>query len=127
MREIHGKLMASGRNHKLPGEFGLPKTGLADPVPATHAIATATGALNGNLGEFETFLHDKKVKIPPLIKVALAHGQFETIHPFLDGNGRLDVCSFHLFFALGGSQRTSFIKFCILRQTVRPTMTNSNL
>lgn len=41
------------------------------------------------LDKFEKFLHDDKVKLPTLIKAALAHVPFETIHPFLDGNGRL--------------------------------------
>ena len=41
------------------------------------------------MGELEKFLHDDPVKTPPLIKAALAHVQFKTIHPFLDGNGRV--------------------------------------
>jgi fido (protein-threonine AMPylation protein) len=41
-----------------------------------------------SLGEFELFLHDTKAPLPILVKAALAHVQFETIHPFLDGNGR---------------------------------------
>jgi Fic family protein len=41
------------------------------------------------LGSFEKFLHDETIRLPALVKAALAHVQFETIHPFLDGNGRL--------------------------------------
>lgn len=91
LREIHGKLMASGRgSHKLPGEFrtsqnwiGGSRSGNARFVPPPpEYLMEAMGAL-------EKFLHDDKIKLPALIKAALAHVQFETIHPFLDGNGRL--------------------------------------
>ena len=91
IREIHDKLMGRGRgSRKSPGEFrssqnwiGGSRPGNARfvPVPPEHLIET--------LGEFEKFLHDDNSKLPPLVKAALAHVQFETIHPFLDGNGRL--------------------------------------
>jgi Fic family protein len=91
MREIHQKLMTRGRgSDKTPGEFrstqnwvGGTRPGNAYfvPPPPTHLMEA--------LDKFEKFLHDKKVKLPALIKAALAHVQFETIHPFLDGNGRL--------------------------------------
>jgi len=91
MREIHQRLMARGRgSDKLPGEFrstqnwvGGTRPGNAYfvPPPPTHLMET--------LDKFEKFLHDKKIKLPALVKAALVHVQFETIHPFLDGNGRL--------------------------------------
>ncbi len=88
IREIHGKLLARGRGaDKQPGEFrrsqnwiGGTRPGNARFVPPPpHLVADAMGAL-------ERFLHNPD--IPALIKAALAHVQFETIHPFLDGNGR---------------------------------------
>ena len=91
MREIHQKLMARGRgSDKLPGEFrstqnwvGGTRPGNAYfvPPPKTHLMEA--------LYKLEEFLHDKKTKLPALVKAALVHVQFETIHPFLDGNGRL--------------------------------------
>jgi Fic family protein len=45
--------------------------------------------MNNAMGDLEIFLHNGNVKLPLLIKVGLAHAQFETIHPFLDGNGRM--------------------------------------
>ena len=51
------------------------------PPPPEH--------VNNGIGDFEKFLQDEKVLLPALIKVAMAHVQFETIHPFLDSNGRL--------------------------------------
>lgn len=88
--EMHGVLMRRGRGgHATPGEFrrsqnwiGGRKPGDARFVPPpAHEVMPALGAL-------EKFLHDA-TDIPPLIKAGLAHVQFETIHPFLDGNGRL--------------------------------------
>ncbi|MEZ6195361.1 MAG: Fic family protein [Planctomycetota bacterium] len=88
LREIHAKLLARGRGaDKDPGEFrrsqnwlGGTRPGNAQFVPPPpQQIAECMAAL-------ERFLHDPE--IPALIKAALAHVQFETIHPFLDGNGR---------------------------------------
>jgi len=91
LREIHGVLLSTGRgSEKEPGEFrtsqnwvGGTRPGNATfvPPPASN-IADCMGAL-------EKFLHDQPVRTPLLVKTALAHAQFETIHPFLDGNGRL--------------------------------------
>ena len=88
LREIHGKLLARGRGaDKEPGEFrrsqnwiGGTRPGNAQYVPPPpYHVADCMAAL-------ERFLHNPD--IPALIKAALAHVQFETIHPFLDGNGR---------------------------------------
>jgi len=91
IREIHGVLLARGRGkHKQPGEFrrsqnwiGGTRPGNARFVPPPpDRIADAMSAL-------ERFLHDMPERTQVLIKAALAHVQFETIHPFLDGNGRV--------------------------------------
>jgi Fic family protein len=90
LREIHGVLLRSGRGAELQrGEFrtsqnwvGGTRPGNALYVPPPHEVLPLMGAL-------ENFLHDQPVKTSLLIKAALAHVQFETIHPFLDGNGRL--------------------------------------
>ena len=91
IREIHEILLSSGRGaDKAPGEFrrsqnwiGGSRPGTARFVPPPpEAVADAMGAL-------ERYLHDMPVATPVLIKAACAHVQFETIHPFLDGNGRV--------------------------------------
>jgi len=89
--EAHGILLSGGRgSKKQPGEFrktqnwiGGSRPGNARFVPPPpHRVMECMGLL-------EKFLHDDPVKTPLLIKAALAHVQFETIHPFLDGNGRV--------------------------------------
>lgn len=92
MREIHERLMRGVRGRRLlPGELrqsqnwiGPGGSGITDAVfvpPPPERVAEVLGAL-------EIFLHSKD-DLPLLVKIGLAHAQFETIHPFLDGNGRL--------------------------------------
>jgi Fic family protein len=92
IREIHEKLMDGVRGGKLqPGELRISQNwigptgstlGTASFVPPPHTIVPEA------LGDLERFLHGDS-RIPPLVKTALAHVQLETIHPFLDGNGRV--------------------------------------
>lgn len=91
LTEIHGVLLTQGRGHtKEPGELrrsqnwiGGTRPGNARFVPPPH------DRVMDLLGTLELFLHGQPEPTPVLIKAALAHVQFETIHPFLDGNGRL--------------------------------------
>jgi len=91
IREIHGVLLSEGRGANLqPGEFrssqnwvGGTRPGNATYVPPPHT------ELADCLGDLEAFIHAEDVYLPVLIKAALIHVQFESIHPFLDGNGRL--------------------------------------
>lgn len=92
IREIHAELLSSGRgSSKEPGEFRRTQNWIAPggvllseatfvPPPPHEVIAS--------MGAMETFLHSEH-GIPPLVEAALTHAQFETIHPFLDGNGRV--------------------------------------
>ncbi len=91
IREIHARLLEGSRgSERSPGEFrrsqnwiGGTRPGNARFLPPPpHEVLPAVGAL-------EKFLHDDPVRTPILVKAALAHAQFETIHPFLDGNGRV--------------------------------------
>ncbi|WP_085899574.1 Fic family protein [Kiloniella majae] len=91
IKEIHEKLMNNARGgNKQPGEFRSSQNWLGGVSPGTATfVPPPPEYLMDNLNTFETFLHDPAVKLPALVKAALAHVQFETIHPFLDGNGRL--------------------------------------
>lgn len=91
LREIHGMLLAKGRgSNKEPGEFRRSQNWLGGTRPGNAKFVPPPPEMVLDcLGALEKFLHNDPVKTPLLIKAALAHVQFETIHPFLDGNGRL--------------------------------------
>ncbi len=91
LREIHSVLLATGRGaDKSPGEFRRSQNWLGGSRPGNAVfVPPPPERLMDCLGPFEHFLHDEPEPMPSLIKAALAHVQFETIHPFLDGNGRL--------------------------------------
>jgi len=91
IRQTHAILMDSVRGeHKAPGEFRSTQNwiggaGLAD---ATF-IPPSQEHVPELMGDLEKFLNNDELQIPALIRIAIAHYQFETIHPFLDGNGRI--------------------------------------
>ncbi|MDQ8155169.1 MAG: Fic family protein [Gemmatimonadota bacterium] len=92
LREIHAALMDGVRGgHLQPGELRTSQNWIG-PAGCTLATASfvppAPHQLPAALGALEQFLHTHTA-LPPLVKIALAHAQFETIHPFLDGNGRM--------------------------------------
>jgi len=91
LREIHGLLLQSGRGQEhQPGEFRRSQNWIGGTRPGDASyVPPPPDRLMECLDPFERFLHDDPVRVPLLIKAALAHAQFETIHPFLDGNGRL--------------------------------------
>lgn len=91
IREMHGILLAEGRGqHADPGEFRRSQNWIGGTRPGNaYFVPPPAENVMECLGELEKFLHDMPRATPPLLKAALAHVQFETIHPFLDGNGRL--------------------------------------
>ena len=89
--EIHGVLLGHGRGARLtPGEFRRTQVWLGGTRPGNAVfVPPPANEVDECLKHFERFLHDAPEPAPPLVKAALAHVQFETIHPFLDGNGRV--------------------------------------
>ena len=91
LKEIHGVLLSKGRGRDCdPGEFRRSQNWIGGSRPGTAAfVPPPPKQVLDCMGKLELFLHDQPKKTPILVKAALAHVQFETIHPFLDGNGRL--------------------------------------
>ncbi len=91
LRMAHKELMNGVRgDHKMPGEFRISQNwiggaSLSDAV----FIPPAEDYVHPLMSDLENFLHNNEIQVPALIRIGLAHYQFETIHPFLDGNGRI--------------------------------------
>jgi Fic family protein len=91
IREIHEVLLSTGRgSDKTPGEFRRSQNWVGGSRPGNVLfVPPPPERVMECMSALEKFLHDDPVRMPALIKVALTHVQFESIHPFLDGNGRL--------------------------------------
>jgi len=91
IKEMHGVLLYKGRgSNQTPGEFRRTQNWIGGTRPGNAAfVPPPADKVLECMGKLELFLHDQPQPTPALLKAALAHVQFETIHPFLDGNGRL--------------------------------------
>ena len=91
MREMHARLLASGRGAAMmPGEFRRSQNWIGGSRPGNAAfVPPPPNHVQDCMADLERFIHADDDGLPLLVKAGLAHVQFETIHPFLDGNGRL--------------------------------------
>lgn len=91
LREIHALLLEGARGGgQRPGEFRRSQNWIGGTRPGNaRFVPPPPTEVPEAMSDLEKFLHDRPVSTPILTKAALAHAQFETIHPFLDGNGRL--------------------------------------
>jgi Fic family protein len=103
LRDTHHRLMQSVRGKdKLPGEFRESQNWIGVSLKNAVFIPPHHDSVPDLMSDLELFLHDEVNHVPHLIKIAIAHYQFETIHPFLDGNGRLGRLMIALYFASAG-------------------------
>jgi toxin-antitoxin system, toxin component, fic family len=91
IREIHKILMTGVRGeHRAPGEFRISQNWIGGSMPSTAVyVPPPYTEISECLSDFEKFINNEKIDTPDLIKIAILHYQFESIHPFLDGNGRI--------------------------------------
>lgn len=90
IKEIHSQLLNGVRGQfRSPGEFRNSQNWIGGPTIKTATfVPPPPHEMNASLSDLEKFMHNTKSKLPALVKAGLIHAQFETIHPFLDGNGR---------------------------------------
>jgi Fic family protein len=91
IRELHGVLLSKGRGSKQsPGEFRRSQNWIGGARPGVaHFVPPPASRVEDCMSALENFVHKGDAAYPTLVKAALVHVQFETIHPFLDGNGRV--------------------------------------
>jgi cell filamentation protein, protein adenylyltransferase len=112
IREIHGELLRAGRGSRAtPGEFRTTQNWIgprgASLKQATY-VPPPVPDMKAALGDFEKFLHSDH-QLPLLVVAGLAHAQFETIHPFLDGNGRVGRLLITFLLCRGGALRAPLL------------------
>lgn len=126
IREMHEVLLNRGRgSSKQPGEFRRSQNWIGGTRPGNAKfVPPPPEKLMDLLDDLEKFLHDETVKLPTLIKAALAHHQFETIHPFLDGNGRLGRLLITFILCVDGIMRESMLYLSLYFKTHRQAYYN---
>jgi len=121
IREMHAKLLRGGRGGtKNPGEFRTTQNWIGGTRPGNALyVPPPPDELGACLDAFEKFIHRPTPDIPPLIKAALLHLQFESIHPFLDGNGRLGRLLVTLYLCTEGVLRQPLLYLSLHFKTHR--------
>jgi Fic family protein len=121
IREMHSRLLQSGRGGtKSPGRFRRSQNWIGGTRPGNALfVPPPASELTACLGALEAFMHEDRSGLPPLIKAGLLHVQFETIHPFLDGNGRIGRLLVTLFLCVHGVLRSPLLYLSLYLKTHR--------
>jgi Fic family protein len=121
IRELHARLLQSGRGgQKDPGEFRRSQNWIGGTRPGNALfVPPPVSELAACLDALERFIHETQSQLPPLIKAGLLHVQFETIHPFLDGNGRVGRLLVTLFLCGNGVLRNPLLYLSLYLKTHR--------
>jgi Fic family protein len=119
LNEMHAKLMTHGRGAgKAPGEVRRTQNWFGGASPSRAAfVPPPPQRVGGCLSDLEKFLNDQPLRHSPLIKAALSHVQFEIIHPYLDGNGRLGRLLIPLILAHEGVLREPLLYLSLYFKT----------
>ena len=100
LKQTHEILMSGVRGeHKQPGQFRVSQNWIGVSLKNAAFVPPHHDHVPDLMGDMEAFLHDDHMFVHPLIRIAISHYQFETIHPFLDGNGRLGRLMISLYLA----------------------------
>lgn len=123
IRELHAVLLSKGRgDDKQPGEFRQSQNWIGGTRPGTASYVPPPPELVLDcMSALELFLHEDRADLPLLIRAGLIHVQFETIHPFLDGNGRLGRLLITFLLCAGGVLREPILYLSLYFKQHRPT------
>ena len=123
IREIHGVLLSKGRGSgKDPGEFRRSQNWIGGTRPGNATfVPPPPNLVEETMASLERFLHDEASGLPVLIRAGLAHVQFETIHPFLDGNGRVGRLLITFLLCNSGVLREPLLYLSLFLKENRPT------
>ncbi len=121
IREMHARLLQSGRGDtKSPGEFRRSQNWIGGSRPGNALyVPPPVTELDACLDALERFIHEDGSQLPALIKAGLLHVQFETIHPFLDGNGRIGRLLVTLYLCVNGVLRKPLLYLSLYLKTHR--------
>ena len=121
IREMHERLLHSGRGGtKSPGEFRRSQNWIGGTRPGNALfVPPPPTELDACLDALERFMHESESRLPALIKAGLLHVQFETIHPFLDGNGRIGRLLVTLYLCVNGVLRKPLLYLSLYLKTHR--------
>ncbi|EKF40376.1 filamentation induced by cAMP protein fic [Nitratireductor indicus C115] len=119
--EMHARLLESGRGGtKSPGEFRRSQNWIGGTRPGNALfVPPPVTELDACLAAFEAFMHEDQSRLPAVIKAGLLHVQFETIHPFLDGNGRIGRLLVTLYLCVNGVLRRPLLYLSLYLKTHR--------
>lgn len=123
IREMHDRLLDSGRGAaQNPGEFRTSQNWIGGTRPGNAMfVPPPPNEVMACLSDWERFVHAETPELPALLKAGLLHVQFETIHPFLDGNGRLGRLLITLFLCAEGVLRQPLLYLSLYFKTHRET------
>lgn len=121
IREMHARLLKSGRGGtKSPGEFRRSQNSIGGSRPGNALfVPPPPTEMDACLDALERFMHEEGSRLPALIKAGLLHVQFETIHPFLDGNGRIGRLLVTLYLCVNGVLRKPLLYLSLYLKTHR--------
>ncbi|MEQ8330678.1 MAG: Fic family protein [Longimicrobiales bacterium] len=122
IREMHEILLAGGRGgDRAPGEFRRTQNWIGGTRPGNaHLVPPPAPAVPDLIADLERFIHDETPGLPDLVRAGLIHVQFETIHPFLDGNGRLGRLLITLLLLQAGLLRAPLLYLSLHLKRHRP-------
>lgn len=121
IREMHARLLQSGRGEQMtPGEFRRTQNWVGGTRPGNALyVPPPVSQLGECLSALEHFFHETESQLPPLIKAGLLHVQFESLHPFLDGNGRIGRLLVTLYLCVNQVQRQPLLYLSLFLKTRR--------